>query len=120
MPSGWKPGRRKVAKLHVSIAEKIAEARTTMTIDRPHQQRDRIAGGGEQGGVEEEAPPHRIGDPGQRAQEEIARPAGRLENPEGAVLVGEEGLLAEPQGLPGPFRPFLGGPRRGGGLDRVR
>ena len=40
--------------------------------------------------MDEPHPAHRIGEAGQRAEEEIAAPADRLENPEGAVLVVEE------------------------------
>ena len=115
-PSGWIPGLTKVAWLQVSIAEKAAEAtideddRRHPGDDRPHldqpaigrrhQQGDRIAGGGQQGDVDDEAQAEIVGDSRQGAKEEIAGPSRRLQDPEGAVLVLEERLLLEPEWLP--------------------
>ena len=43
--------------------------------------------------MDDEDPAHAVGDAGQRAQDEIAGPADRLQDPEGAVLVLEERLV---------------------------
>ena len=43
--------------------------------------------------MDEERPPKIVGDAGQRSEGEIVAPADRLEDPEGPVLVLEEGLV---------------------------
>ena len=73
-------------------------------VQRGHQQGQRIAGRGQQQRMDDEHRAHRIGEARQRAEDEIAAPADRLEHPEGAVLVVEEGPV-EPDALQGSAAP---------------
>ena len=117
MPSGREPAdRRRWRTLQVSIAEKPAAAiaddddRADPGVERPHldqaaiggghQQGDRIARRGQQRVVDDVAADLLVGDVGERAQHEIAGPADRLQDPEGAVLVLEKGLVAEAERIP--------------------
>jgi hypothetical protein len=65
---------------------------------RAHQQGQRIAGGGEERRMDKPHRPHVVGETRQRTEQEVAGPAEALEEPEGAVLVLEEGRV-EPDPL---------------------
>ena len=131
-PSGRIPGWMKVATLHVSIAEKIAGGADDdqdradpgedlphldqPAIGRGHQQGDRIAGRGQQRGVDDVGPAEIVGEAGEGAEHEITAPAERLQRPEGAVLVLEKGPAVQPERVPagrGGAGPRLGRGDRG-------
>ena len=72
--------------------------------------------------MDDEHRAHRIGQARQRAKNEIAAPADRLKDPEGAILVVEEGPVETDPGKEGASRPLVSNPHgmvlRGGFRER--